>query len=576
MNEHRIVKLWERAIAAEQLEDWSEAKRLYRKVTDAVPKHAPTFQRLGLIALREGRPKDAVDNLQRSLSIEPADPVCLNNLGNVLRELGRLRESVSAYRQALGNQPDYPSALYNLAGALALLGDHSQAVGVYRDFLRLAPGDAEAWNVLGLSLLEIGEEAESKEALEEALRLKPNDAELLNELGVAHQFEGDLETAGHLYLASIESDPGFAQAYDSLVRSRRMKTDDLALVEPIEKIASDESRDDESRLIARFALGKIYDDCADYDKAFENYAVGNTLKHGIVDFDAAKHSAWVDRVLEGYDETFFRTHSGEGNPSTRPVFVIGMIRSGTSLVEQILASHSRVYGAGEPLEITKLVTNLPAALYTSVGYPKCIRQLNANAVQAAASKYLQYLATRDHQALRVVDKLPTNFLHLGFIATLLPNARVIHCRREPLDVCLSIYFQRFAQGNFYAYDFHDIAAYYADYERLMGHWKSVLPVEILDIQYEQLLDDLEFESRRMLSYCELDWEDACLAFQRSKRPVRTASSWQVRQPLYRTAKTRLKKFRIPSRWAQEGLVGSCDTLEFGRMMMPTFRSPEVQ
>ncbi|GMQ76626.1 MAG: tetratricopeptide repeat-containing sulfotransferase family protein [Gammaproteobacteria bacterium] len=529
MNERQIAKIWERGMAAEQSEDWTEAKRLYRKVTDAVPRHAPTFQRLGLIALREGRPEDAVDNFQRSLSIEPADPVCLNNLGNVLRELGRLPASVSAYRQALGRQPDYPSALYNLAGTLALLGEHSQAVGVYRDLLRLVPGDVEAWNALGLSLLEIGEGAESIKALEEALRLEPNDAELLNELGVAHQFEGDLEAAGRLYLASIESDPGFPRAYDNLVRSRRMKSDDLALVEPIEKIAGDASRDDASRLIARFALGKIYDDCADYDKAFENYAVGNALKHRMVDFDAAEHSAWVGRVLAKYDEEFFRVHSGEGNPSTRPVFVLGMIRSGTSLVEQILASHSRIYGAGELLEITKLVTDLPATL-------------DANAIRAAASEYLQRLATRDDRALRVVDKLPTNFLHLGFIAALLPNARVVHCQRGPLDVCLSIYFQRFAQGHFYAYDFDDIAAYYAEYERLMGHWKNVLPIEILDVQYEQLLDDLEGESRRMLDYCELDWQSVCLEFHRNKRPVRTASSWQVRQPLYRTAKARWRKF----------------------------------
>ena len=529
-------------MAAEQREDWSTAKRLYRKVADAVPAHATTFQRLGLIALREGQPRDALDNFQRSLSIEAADPLCLNNLGNVLRELGRLRESVAAYRQALGYQSDYPSALYNLAGTLALLGEHSQAVGAYRNLLRLSPEDAEAWNALGLSLLELGEEAASIKALQEALRLKPNDAELLNELGVAHQHEGDLETAGRLYRAAIESDPGLARGYNNLVRSRRMNADDFALVKPIEKIATDESRNDESRLIARFALGKIYDDCADYDKAFENYAIGNTLKRRMVEFDAAEHGAWVDRVLEEYDESFFRAHSGEGNPSTRPLFVVGMMRSGTSLVEQILASHSSVYGAGELLEITRLVTNLPATLNSTVEYPECIRQLDANAIRAAASEYLQYLTGRDHQAQHVVDKLPTNFLHLGFIATLLPNARVIHCRRAPLDVCLSIYFQRFAQGHFYAYEFDDIAAYYAQYERLMTHWRSVLPIEILDVQYEQVLDDLEYQSRRMLDYCELDWESACLEFYRSKRPVRTASSWQVRQPLYRTARARWKKF----------------------------------
>jgi hypothetical protein len=194
------------------------------------------------------------------------------------------------------------------------------------------------------------------------------------------------------------------------------------------------------------------------------------------------------------------------------------------------------------LEITKLATSLPAALGTPLEYPDCIKKLSAAVINETAGKYLGFLAARNGRAFRVVDKLPTNFLHLGLIATLLPNARIIHCRREPLDVCLSIYFQRFAQGHFYAYDFNDIAAYYAEYERLMAHWAKVLPVQVLDIQYETLLDDLEGQSRRMLSYCELDWEEACLAFHHSKRPVRTASSWQVRQPLYRTALARWKKF----------------------------------
>jgi Flp pilus assembly protein TadD len=542
MNQQRIAKLWERATSAEQRGDLPESKRLYRKVAEAAPRHATTFQRLGLIALREARVGDAVSDFQRSLSIEPADPVCLNNLGNVLRELRRYRESVSAYRQALAFQPGYASALYNLAGTLVILGEHAQAVDVYRDLLRLAPGDADAWEALGSSLLEAGQEAESKKALERALALKPNDAEILNKLGVAHQFQGDLESAGRLYLASIEADPDLARAYDNLVRSRPMKTADLTLTVPIETIASDESRDDESRLIARFALGKLYDDCADYDRAFGNYAAGNALKHQTTEFDAADHSAWVDRVIKAYDEAFFRTHAGEGDSSTRPVFVIGMIRSGTSLVEQILASHSRVYGAGELLEISNLITDLPAALGISVSYPECIRQLEAARIQAAASEYLQNLADRDDQALRVVDKLPTNFLHLGFIAALLPNARVIHCRREPLAVCLSIFFQRFAQGHLYAYDFRDIANYYAEYERMMAHWKKVVPLEILDVQYERVLGGLERESRRMLDYCQLEWEEACLAFHRSTRPVRTASSWQVRQPLYQTAKARWKKF----------------------------------
>ena len=542
MNEQQIVKLWEQAAAAERREDWPAANRLYHTVANAFPMHAPTFQRLGLLALRLGRPNDAVDYFHRSLSIEPTDAVCLNNLGNVLREVGRQQEALSAYTQAIDLQPSYPSALSNLADILAHLGNHTKAVETYRDLLHLDSDDAEAWKALGLSLLQLDEETESKKALGEALRLKPGDAETLSALGVAHQYEGDLETAESLYLASIESDPGFVRGYENLVRSRKMSVEDFALVGPIEKIAVDESRDDESRLIAHFALGKLYDDCAEYGKAFENFTIGNSLMNRSVDFDASKHSEWIDRIISEYSEEFFRSHSGEGNPSTRPVFVVGMNRSGTSLVEQILASHSQVYGAGELAAITRLAINLPNSLNSSAEYPTCLPQLDANAIRETANVYLHFLSDHDSQALRVVDKLPENFLHLGFIATLFPNAHIVHCQRAPLDVCLSIYFNRFAEANHYAYDIDNIAAYYADYERLIAHWRKVLPVEILDVQYELLLDNLERESRRMLDYCELDWENACLAFHRSRRPVRTASSWQVRQPIYRTSMERWRNF----------------------------------
>ena len=542
MNEQQIAKLWEQAVAAERREDWPTANRLYHTVADAFPMHAPTFQRLGLLALHLGRPNDAVDYFHRSLSIDPTDAVCLNNLGNVSRELGQLQAAISAYRQALELQPGYASALSNLADILASLDDHTKAVKSYRDLLSLQPDDAEAWQALGLSLLELGEEAESKKALEEALRLKPGDPEILNALGVAYQYEGDLKAARRLYLASIDSDRGFVRAYENLVRAGKMNVDDLALVEPIEKIANDESMDGESRLIARFALGKLYDDCADCDKAFENFSLGNAQMNRLVDFDATKHSDWIDKVIGEYTEEFLLSRSGEGSPTTRPVFVIGMIRSGTSLVEQIMASHSQVCGMGELAEISEMVTNLPRVLGSSAGYPACLPRLDAHAIQAAACKYLQYLADHDVQSFRVIDKMPANFLHLGFIATLLPNARIIHCQREPLDVCLSIYFNRFARGQNYSYDFENIAAYYADYLRLMDHWKKVLPVEILDVQYERLVADLERESRRILEYCDLNWENACLAFHLNRRPVRTASSWQVRQPLHRASVGRWRSY----------------------------------
>ena len=554
MNEQEIASLWERAMAAEQREDWEKARRLYGKVTKAVPGHAGTFQRLGLIAIREGRPDEAQKHFERSLAIDPADPVCLNNLGNVLREQGRLVQAASAYRKALGAKPEYPSALYNLAGTLSILGEHAQAAQAYRELLRFVPGDAEAWKALGMALLEGGDDQGARAALEESLRLRPDDAEVLNALGVSCQHSGDLEKAGEHFRAAIATDPDYVSAYENLVRSRKMSEDDLPLIEPIRAIAEDHSRNPESRMVARFALAKIFDDCRDYDRAFENVAEGNALKRATVSFDPAEHTDWVDRVIDVFDAEFFRTHAGEGDPSERPIFVIGMIRSGTSLVEQILASHSRVHGAGELLDMTNLVASMPSLLGSHRVYPDCLRELDADGVRKAARRYLDAIDARDRASDRVVDKLPTNFLHLGLIATLLPRAHIINCCRDPLDVCVSIYFQRFAQGHYYAYSLDDVAAYYAEYVRLMAHWRSVLPTTIFDIQYEKLLDDLEGESRRMLEHCGLEWEEACLTFYASKREVRTASSWQVRQPLYKSSNARWKNYERHLDALKEGLT----------------------
>ncbi len=284
----------------------------------------------------------------------------------------------------------------------------------------------------------------------------------------------------------------------------------------------------------------MLDDCKRYEEAFEHYRKGNAAKRRLVRFDADHYRAWVARIREVFTAAFFAERAGLGEPSERPVFVVGMPRSGTTLVEQILASHPAVFGAGELRGIFESVCALEDR--AGAAYPGFVPALDEAAIRGAARRYLDALRSVDADAPRVTDKMPTNFFHLGFIALMFPGARIIHCRRDAMDTCLSNFVQLFREGHYYAYDLGDIAAYYRGYQGIMAHWREVLPIPMHEIQYEALVEDQERISRELIDYMGLEWDARCLDFHRSDRAVRTASNWQVRQPLYRGARKRWEHY----------------------------------
>jgi hypothetical protein len=266
------------------------------------------------------------------------------------------------------------------------------------------------------------------------------------------------------------------------------------------------------------------------------------LKCKRVRFEAEQYRRWSSKPLDVFTPAYFEEHAGLGAPSERPVFIVGMPRSGTTLVEQILASHPQVYGADELTTIFDIVCALEQRSAGNAAYPDNIAALDASALHWGARQYLDHLQTIDSQAARVTDKMPTNFFHLGLIAVMLPGARIIHCRRDAMDVCLSNFVQMFAEGHYYSYDLSDTAIYYRGYEQVMSHWREVLPTRIFDVQYEELVEDPERISRALVDYIGLDWDERCLAFHQTERAVRTASNWQVRQPIYKTARKRWRNY----------------------------------
>lgn len=448
----------------------------------------------------------AVLAFNKAISLSPNDPDIYNNLGPVLQEQGKLQEAIECYQRAITLKPGFAEAHNNLGNAMRELEKLPEAIGSYRRAITLKPDYAEAHNNLGCALEEQGNLAAARESYEKALALNPE----------------------------------FAKAHKNYATCRKFTRDDKAHIDRLETLIQG-AQNDEDRCSLHYALGKIYDDCRMYDESFFHYLCGNQIERKKYSYSWKKFSSRVDSLIREFPAGYLLNRTWTGSPAELPVFIVGMPRSGTTLTEQILASHPLVYGAGELKYFDEKSISLPVKLERP--YPECLKLLPAGELKGIAEEYSAYLRRLSPDAERVTDKMPWNFLHLGFIALLFPRARVIHCRRSPLDTCLSIFFQRFTGRHPYSSDLGDLGHYYRDYERLMEHWRKVLPPGmLLEVAYEEMVENPEEMSRKLIGFCGLEWNERCLKFNESDRAVRTASSWQVRQPIYKTSKERWKRY----------------------------------
>lgn len=296
----------------------------------------------------------------------------------------------------------------------------------------------------------------------------------------------------------------------------------------------------EDMIPIHFSLGKVYDKLGEYDKVFAHYAQGNASSPA--DFNIDRQEKQLQHIKESYGADFLRSAPRATHGSQRPVFIVGMPRSGTSLVEQILASHSSIAGGGELKNIKQLVDSIPALIGKGARYPHCVDQLTEAHLNMLADRYLKQLAHISADAVRVTDKMPHNFQHLGLIALLFPEARIIHCVRDPLDTCLSCYFQNFGDRHDYSFNLEHLAIHYRQYQQIMAHWKNVLDIPIMKVVYEEHVAEPERFARSLIQYCGLEWEDQCLRFHESKRVVHTSSYEQVRRPIYSDSVQRWKHY----------------------------------
>lgn len=491
---------------AGRLED---AEKTYREVLEIQPNHVDALRFLAGIVASRDRVEEAELLLGRALKVAPDFTLAHMDLGNLFSEQHRHAEAVACFKKACQLEPEKPRPRYALASSLAESGKTSEATETYRKVISLKADHAGAWLGLGHNLKTVGEQEEAIDAYRQCINIRPDNGEV------------------YWSLANL--------------KTYKLTPDDI---DAMERAIDKQEVSEQSLVNFLFALAKAHEDHGDFDKAWDFYQRGNTRQRALEHYDPVETEVTNDELIEVFTSELLNHKPAMGHDDPAPIFIVGLPRSGSTLIEQILASHSMVEGTSELPYIGRVATSLNRNRADGINYPFSVRELKAANFDALGREYLQRASI--HRQLgrqRFIDKMPNNFPSVGFIHLILRNAKIIDARRHPLDATLSCYRQLFAKGQSFVYDLTDIGEYFVQYQRMMDHWHQVLPGKVLTLQYEELVMDLETQVRRLLDHCELPFEESCLRFWETDRPVRTASSEQVRQPIFTSSIHRWRNYQ---------------------------------
>jgi len=540
--------------------DVAGAEAAFRRAVDLDPKNRDAANNLGIALQLQHRYEEAARQHRYAQVLEPDDPRPHGQLSIALREQGDIAGAEAAAQQAIALAPE--TAEFHLVLAeLLLISDRSdEAEAVLQEAIALQPDSARVYLRLSDALSRLNRSEEAVAAARKAIELQPETPWPYHTLSRVLFWAGDVEEAervgcqaveshpefgtGHVWLAemyqtlgrmtdsdaharkALEIAPNLVGAYHAIANAKRFAPGDPDLAE-MERLNASLTLPSLRAPLA-FALGKAYEDIGEDDKAFAAYKEGNDIRRRLLVFNTQGARENVAMTKSLYTRELIEQLAGVGDPSEVPVFIVGMPRSGTTLTEQIIASHPDVHGAGE--------------LPTLGVVAKPVRELTPEALAEAGRAYVERVRALAPEAKRITDKMPGNYAQLGFIALALPNARIIHCRRDPVDTCFSCYKQNFARGQHWSYDLTELGERYRLYRELIAHWEAVLPGRILHVDYEETIADTEGVARRLIDFVGLPWDDRCLDFHRAERPVMTASKTQVRQPIYKSSVRRWHRF----------------------------------
>ncbi len=535
-------------IALMSMERFADAEPVIARALKLDQRSDVSFYNHGLILKRLGKPKEAATQFTQALRLNQTVADTWNNRGAALNDVGRYKEALADFDKALALDPNNAAAHANKGRAFAALQRYDEALAACDKALALNPRLSEAWLGRGAALAALDRPDEAYRRLTSSrARRRPQAAEAHAGIGNTLRDLGRLEEAREAYRQAIAIAPAGGEFFNLYAGAGKVAADD-PLLPAMAALGADPAAAPAARMCADFALGKAYADIGDPERAFAHWLSGNALKRQQIDYDAAAMAAHFADIEDVFAPAVIdakgRSERGNGGPSARPIFILGMPRSGTTLVEQIVSSHPAVHGAGELSAFGDILNEVLGA--HGRPYPQGAAELDGAAIREIGARYAAALAERAPDATHVTDKLPGNFLYVGMIHLALPNASIVHAVRDPVDTCLSCFSHLFSGAQDFSYDLAELGRFYADYRHLMAHWHRVLPAgTILDVRYEDVVADLEGQTRRLLDHCGLDFDPRCLAFNESARPVRTASAAQVRQPIYTHA---VERWRVYEKW----------------------------
>ena len=545
-----------------------ESDQVFQSSMDNNPSRAAIVQ--AMEAVRSGDDAGAEKIYRKVLRSDPENVDALRLLGVLKAKQDQYNDAEALFRRAIELAPDYWTAWINFGTALNEQQKFDKADQAFRRALQIKPRNVHTLERLGANCMNDGRLDESIDYLQQAVEIDPKHFPSLLCLGHALKTVGRQDEAIAAYRQCADSKPEFGEVYWSLANLKTFRFEEAEVEEM--KLRLDEvtnsNPNEDSEVSFCFALGKSHEDRKDYKQAFSYYARGNEKKRLLVHYDPIEFEVQIDRLIDVFTKDYFEARQGQGDPDPSPVLIVGLPRSGATLLEQILASHSEVEGTAELHYLLRIATETGLNRADGIKYPQCMLELAPHQVRGLGEEYIEL--TQPHRTGKpyFTDKLPNNFTGVGFLHAILPNAKVIDARRHPLDSCLGTFKQLFAKGQPFSYDLYDLAHYYTQYVRIMKHWDEVLPGKVLRVNYEEVVADLEVQARRIADHCGLDWEDGMLRFHETKRAVRTASSEQVRQPIYSGSVNLWRHY-------EEDLAELIDFMEPVLLELPEAQRPEM-